>query len=234
MQLLYAILIAILLVCSYYLYIEAHNIKLCNKMLSRHKVSNIKLPSGSILLFSNHFAMSGQQLFYSYANSCFTHIALVIEIEGKSFVLEINPRDNYTWIPDSILPVHLNNTDSDITLSYLHERLKLHNGFVFAHVVNKKPKRQPSTARIRHYMETIQYYKGHNLLSIFMKWRRHCGQSIIENKLQQTCVDFTYYVLIDMGLLPSGAKLSCQLPHEVSNVIAEDGQRLFGPPIRLT
>lgn len=234
MQPLYALLIAAVLLCSYYIYIERHNNRVCIRALQQYKVLDVKLPTGSILLFAGQFAYTGQQLFYSYANNCFTHIAVVVVIEGQDYVLEINPRSNHTWISDNIMPRHLIDKCGDITLSYLHERVKTYNGTVFACTAKRVPKTQTTMQKIDSYMDTIQYYTGQNLLSMFINWRTHCHHTDdVVPKTQHTCVDFTYQVLTDMGLLPPMRK-TCQMPHEVSSVLDEDGQRLFSPPIRLS
>ena len=68
------LIILVILCCLYYLYLQNYNSQRCATALTQYKTLNIKLSSGSILLFANRDVYDGQQLFYSYTGSCFTHV----------------------------------------------------------------------------------------------------------------------------------------------------------------
>lgn len=219
-----------MLICWYYLYIEVQNTRICNQLLSQHAIVRTVLPVGSILLFANRSAYVGQQLFYSYSRSCFTHIAIVIELQGLQYALEIgyNPLQN---IPESIMPGSLNIPSSDVTLSDLRQRVLLYDGIVFARTPNKKVDRMPTLERIQWYMKTMRYYEGSNTLGVWLHWLRQCRAGEHRHK---TCADFVYYVLSDMGLLSGDPLPTCQMPQQIGDVVDNSGAILFAPAIRLS
>ena len=153
-------------------------------------------------------------------------------MERKQYVLELS-RNAQKFIPENIMAPSFRNNDSEVTLSYLSERLKLYNGVVFAHAVRRVPKSVPNSTQIRWYMERIRYYDGQNQMAVWLNWRKRCRNATSSVYLQQNCVDFVYYVLIDMGLLPPKA-YQCHLPHELSGALDENGELLFDAAVRVS
>ena len=224
------LLVTCLLICWYYLYIELQNTQVCNKVLLQYKIVRTILPAGSVLLFANKSGYVGQQLFYTYSQSCFTHVAIVVELQGSQYALEIGYHP-HRHIPESIMPPRLNIEGSDVTLSVLAQRILLYDGLIFARSANKKAEEVLTLQQIKSYMRTIKYYEGSTLLSVWLHWLRQCQSNEHPHK---TCVDFVYRVLSDMRLFGSDDLPTCQMPQQIGDTRDSSGALLFAPAIRLS